>query len=74
MGQQHVRLRCRLAASARRRRVRLLQSDGNLVLYDRQGAATWATGTFGKSAGWLVRGTDGSLRLYDVAGKQIWTR
>lgn len=51
-----------------------LQSDGNLVMYDKSGAATWASGTMGKSAGWLVLGTDGSLRLYDAAGKQVWTR
>ena len=51
-----------------------LQSDGNLVIYGKNGAATWATGTLGKTAGWLVLGTDGSLRLYDAAGKQVWTR
>ncbi|WP_203830972.1 hypothetical protein [Actinoplanes palleronii] len=51
-----------------------LQTDGNLVMTDKNGAPTWATGTFGKSAGWLVLGTDGSLRLYDAAGKQVWTR
>ncbi len=51
-----------------------LQTDGNLVMIDKDGRPTWATGTFGKSAGWLVLGTDGSLRLYDAAGKQVWTR
>lgn len=51
-----------------------LQTDGNLVEYDNDGHATWATGTNGKSAGWLVLGADGSLRLYDADGKQVWTR
>jgi O-glycosyl hydrolase len=51
-----------------------LQTDGNLVIYDAAGQATWATGTYGKSAGWLVLGSDGSLRLYDAGGKQVWTR
>jgi hypothetical protein len=51
-----------------------LQTDGNLVEYDKDGHSTWATGTNGKSAGWLVLGDDGSLRLYDAGGSQVWTR
>ena len=52
----------------------VLQSDGNLVVYDKNGSAKWATGTNGHSAGWLVLGSDGSLRLYDGGGSQVWTR
>ncbi|QCB95294.1 hypothetical protein E5225_09105 [Cellulomonas shaoxiangyii] len=51
-----------------------LQTDGNLVMYDKEGRSTWATNTKGTSAGWLVLGTDGSLRLYDDGGKQVWSR
>ncbi|KAA2265379.1 hypothetical protein F0L68_04750 [Solihabitans fulvus] len=50
-----------------------LQTDGNLVSYNADGTAHWATNTVGSGAAWLVLGTDGSLRLYNAGGRQIWS-
>ncbi|MFC9243957.1 hypothetical protein ACFT7S_07915 [Streptomyces sp. NPDC057136] len=44
----------------------------NLVVYAKDGHANWAAGTNNKNPGWLVLGTDGSLRLYHATGQQIW--
>lgn len=48
------------------------QGDGNLVLYD-QGAALWASGTHGRSAGVVVMQHDGNFVIYDAADMPIWT-
>ena len=47
------------------------QADGNLVLYDAEGSATWWTGTDG-NAGQAVMQTDGNLVVYDSAGAAQW--
>ncbi|MFD8985848.1 hypothetical protein [Streptomyces sp. NPDC059564] len=49
-----------------------LQTDGNIVVHDKDGHPNWAAGTNNKNPGWLALGTDGSLRLYNAAGQQIW--
>jgi len=47
-------------------RLELQGSDGNLVLYDANGAAVWATGTGGHTQARLVlQSSDGNLVLYD---------
>ncbi len=49
----------------------IFQPDGNLVLYNPQGKAIWATGTFGTGADLLAVQTDGNVVLYDH-GKAVW--
>lgn len=46
------------------------QSDGNVVLYDRQGAI-WATDVLA-AAGYLEMQHDGNLVAYDAAGTPYW--
>ena len=55
-------------------RYRLIyQEDGNLVLYDQQtGAALWASGTEGTSAGYTVLHPNGDLTVHDAAGAERW--
>ncbi len=48
----------------------VLQSDGNLVLYNRH-RAIWSTGTLGKHAKKLMMQSDGNLVLYGTGGP-IW--
>lgn len=52
----------------------VLQTNGNLVLYDNSLNPTWDTQTSHATPGWFVLGSDGSLRLYDGSGNQIWSR
>jgi murein DD-endopeptidase MepM/ murein hydrolase activator NlpD len=47
------------------------QRDGNVVLYNPQGKAVWATGTNGTNADKFVVQADGNVVLYD-RGKPIW--
>jgi N-acetylmuramoyl-L-alanine amidase/uncharacterized protein YgiM (DUF1202 family) len=47
------------------------QQDGNLVMYNPQGQATWATGTNGTGADRFVVQTDGNVVLYD-GNKPLW--
>ncbi|MBV9363340.1 MAG: hypothetical protein JO286_19765 [Solirubrobacterales bacterium] len=50
----------------------LMQSDGNLVLYDGAGKALWASGTVGHPGAHAVMQTDGNLVVYDSAGHALW--
>ncbi len=50
----------------------VLQTDGNLVLYDQSGKALWATGTNGIPPGFLALQPDGNLVLYSQDGRPIW--
>ena len=59
-----------LLSSDRRSRL-VMQGDGNLVLYGRDGRARFATATFGGSDSVAVLQTDGNLVVYD-GGRAVW--
>lgn len=54
----------------------LMQGDGNLVIYDKSGAAKWGSATNNKSGTKapyrLVLQNDQNLVLYDSANKALW--
>jgi hypothetical protein len=50
----------------------LLQTDGNLVLYEGT-TPLWATGTQGTSPGQAIMQTDGNFVLYNSAGVPLWS-
>jgi len=50
----------------------VLQADGNLVVYDRQGNALWNSSTRGSGAIECVMQSDGNLLLKDKAGRVVW--
>ena len=51
----------------------ILQSDGNVVLYNQQSQAIWATNTKGLiQPREFIMQTDGNLVLYDTNGKPKW--
>ena len=43
----------------------IMQTDGNLVVYDAANAAKWATGTNGKAVTHVIMQTDGNLVIYN---------
>ncbi|MEU4659681.1 protein kinase [Streptomyces sp. NPDC023723] len=49
----------------------IMQPDGNLVVYDEQGAARWASKTSGTGI-WAVFQEDGNLVLYGSDAKPVW--
>jgi hypothetical protein len=49
----------------------LMQTDGNLVLYD-HGTAIWSTNTLGNPGSSLVMQGDGNLVVYRPNGTAIW--
>ena len=51
----------------------ILQSDGNLVLYDSNNRALWASWTDGKKVSFLAMQSDGNLVLYDNEQIPIWS-
>jgi outer membrane protein assembly factor BamB len=51
----------------------VLQEDGNLVVYDREGRAVWATGTDGRPVIRLLVHDTGVLLLQDETGDVIWS-
>jgi len=51
-----------------------MQSDGNFVVYDGQGAARWFTGSAGNANASLVVQNDGNLVVYSSAGQAVWDR
>ncbi len=51
----------------------ILQSDGNLVLYNGAGAAVWASNTAGSGSVELRLQSDGNLVLYDAQGRPHWS-
>ncbi|MGP4001754.1 hypothetical protein [Streptomyces sp. 8N706] len=48
----------------------VMQSDGNFVLYDVNGRALWATGTYGRPGAYLAIQDDGNLVVY--RGGALW--
>jgi hypothetical protein len=51
----------------------ILQTDGNLVLYDNNNRALWASWTDGKKVSFLAMQPDGNLVLYDNEQMPIWS-
>jgi hypothetical protein len=50
----------------------IMQTDGNLVVYE-NGSAIWNTGTEGTgSSNYLIMQTDGNLVVYTSANKAVW--
>jgi hypothetical protein len=50
-----------------------MQGDGNLVIYDGNGVAIWASRTsFRHPGAFLVVQTDGNVVIYDVDGTPLW--
>src|SRR5688572_9141641 len=43
----------------------IMQTDGNLVVYDAANAPKWATGTQGKAVTHVIMQTDGNLVIYN---------
>ena len=50
----------------------LVQSDGNVVLYDTNGTPHWATNTHGTAGSSLVLKADGRLSVQTNQGQEIW--
>ncbi|MBT2385481.1 hypothetical protein [Streptomyces sp. ISL-11] len=49
----------------------VMQSDGNLVIYDEFGRARWASHTVGQ--GWTAQfQTDGNFVVYTRSGRAVW--
>jgi hypothetical protein len=50
-----------------------MQTDGNLVLYNRFGRALWASSTEGNPGAYLANQlSDGNLVVYDTSGQPLW--
>jgi hypothetical protein len=52
--------------------VNIMQSDGNLVIYNAEGNPVWASGTYGNLGSRLVVQDDGNLVIYRPDGVPIW--
>ncbi|BAY93818.1 MULTISPECIES: CAP domain-containing protein [unclassified Tolypothrix] len=50
----------------------IMQSDGNVVLYNGNSQPLWATNTWGIQPRELIMQTDGNLVLYDSSGSPKW--
>lgn len=49
-----------------------LQTDGNLVLYNRYNQPVWAAGTNGKPVNRCTMQSDGNLVIYSTSNKALW--
>jgi hypothetical protein len=54
------------------RTVLVLQGDGNLVLYDRQGHPRWQSGTVGQGATTVFQ-ADGNFVVYTSSMHPVWS-
>jgi pimeloyl-ACP methyl ester carboxylesterase len=50
----------------------VMQTDGNLVVYDPDNVALWWSGTDGHPGAYLAVQTDGNAVIYDVDGTPLW--
>lgn len=50
----------------------IMQADGYLVLYGRDGRAVWATGTDGNNGAHLIMQDDGNAVIYAASGQAVW--
>ncbi|MEU3283234.1 hypothetical protein [Streptomyces antibioticus] len=46
--------------------------DGNLVIYNSDGKAIWASNTGGKVGAWLAVQNDGNVVIYTRDGHVLW--
>ena len=51
----------------------VFQADGNLVLYKKNGAPIWASGSQGKGGTRVDFQTDGNLVIYNGSNKAVWS-
>jgi hypothetical protein len=51
----------------------VMQTDGNLVLYDPNNQPLWSTSTWGHSVRGAFMQTDGNLVIYSTSGAAIWS-
>lgn len=51
----------------------VMQSDGNLVLYNKNGLALWSSRTAGHSGAFLNLQGDGNLVVYSPTGSALWS-
>jgi hypothetical protein len=51
----------------------IMQTDGNLVVYDASATAVWASNTAGNSASWLNVQDDGNVVIYRTNGTAAWS-
>jgi hypothetical protein len=51
----------------------VMQSDGNLVLYQNGVGALWASNTFGSTGATAAMQSDGNFVLYNTAAKPLWS-
>lgn len=50
----------------------VMQTDGNLVLYNQAGVAQWDSQTSGNPGAWLVLQTDGNMVIYSSSDVALW--
>jgi hypothetical protein len=50
----------------------IMQSDGNLVVYDERGAPRWASNTAGRPGSVAAFQGDGNLVVYAPDGRPLW--
>ena len=50
----------------------VMQSDGNLVVYDSSWHYYWASNTSGNPGAWLVVQNDGNVVIYNTSWRPIW--
>lgn len=51
----------------------VMQSDGNLVEYAKNGQAIWASNTAGNNGAYLIAQTDGNAVIYTSGGQPLWS-
>lgn len=51
----------------------VMQSDGNLVIYNQAGQSLWNAGTQNNPGSSLVLQTDGNLVIYSASGTALWS-
>lgn len=50
----------------------VMQADGNLVIYDRDGGPLWSSGTNGNDAAYLTLQEDGNMVIYSQDDRALW--
>ena len=50
----------------------IMQGDGNLVIYDRNGSAIWSTDTWHDAGSWLIVQDDGNVVIYRPNNSPVW--
>lgn len=51
----------------------IMQADGNLVLYGKDGIANWSSGTAGNPGAHFTIQTDGNAVIYSSGGSALWS-